>query len=353
MSKKSVFYIAITALFLILLGLVYYYFRQAGILDPSMTYKVKFENITGLSPGADVRLRGVKIGKVSNIMVDNEKPSFVIAELKVNSKHKIPKEAVLLMRAGGLMEGNFLAVEYGKQCSGANCAGEGFLFKTRKAGQIESMLGDDPMQSEFGVGKDDVKELMDVWKKKVISEDSDHIIGETLKNINVITARMEALEKEMEGKTDQYKNQYEGIMDNLDGLTKIMKDDKVSQITNDLKVISEKMENIDLKKPMDHANKTMAKAGELQKEVSVNMEDLKATMAKSKDILASFDDIKEKLNSSEGSVKYLMDENGLSKDLNETMGNVNRLNEDLNNKTYNYQPFLGRRKFLRKNPDKR
>lgn len=353
MTKKNIIYLIITIIIVALAAGTYIFMKSKGAFKKSTVYSVKFENVTGLTPGADVRLRGVKIGTVHKIHVDPEKSEFVIAEMKVKNEYKIPKDAIMAMRAGGFMDGNFLAVEFDKHCSGADCANEGHRFETRTAGMMENLFGEDPAQSELGIGKDDVTEVMEVWKKKVISEESDHIIGTTLQNMNYISEKMTVLEKEMKSSTQKYTKDYEGIMGNLEGLTAIMKDDKINQITNDLDVISKKMESLDLKKPMDHADVTMAKVGTLQKEASAKMKNLDETMKAAKVIFADLDEMKEKMKSSEGSIQYLMDKNGMAADMNESLGNVNKLSEDYDRNKFYYYPFLSRRKFLRKNPDKR
>lgn len=350
-KKKRNFYIVLSLSLMILAIVAHHYARKNGMIDSTIVYKVEFKNITDLAPGADVTLRGVKIGKVSNIIVDKNRPASIIAEIKLSNLYKIPKDATVIMKSGGLMDGNILAVEFDQHCTGANCAGRGFMFKTRTLGMMESMFGENPMEDELGVKKEDMDETMEALKNKITSEDN--IIGTTLQNINFINAKMTAMGKEMEGVTRKYTNEYKEVMGNLDGLNQIMKDDKVNQITEDLKIISNTMESVDFDKPMNHAKRTMAKVDELKKEASIRMKDLDATMAKSKEALSSFDEIKEKMNSSEGSVKYLMAKEGLQTDLNETKHNLNRLGEDIDYNTFYYKPFLCRRKFLRKNPDKR
>ncbi len=352
MSKKNFLYIIFIGVLLLVLYLVYLFAKSNDWLDNSTMYKSEFENVTDLSSGAKVTMRGLHIGKVKKIYVKDSDPKHIIAEIRIKDDIKVPKNAVLAMRSAGLMDGNILDLEFDTPCKG-DCAEEGYTLKNRVVGMVENTFGKTPTESELGIGKDDVMDMLDVWKKKVISDESDHIIGKTLQDMDAISKKMTSMQGEMDRVARKSGNQLEDVMGNLEGLNEIMKGDQLQQIMDDMEKISKTMDEMDLETPMNHAKSTMARAGELQKEANISMEEMKQTMDEAKVVFAELSELKEKMNNEDGSIKYILDENGLSSDLNNALTNLNQLSKDFKYKAYHFKPFLNRRKFLRKNPELR
>ncbi|MGK0388740.1 MAG: phospholipid/cholesterol/gamma-HCH transport system substrate-binding protein [Maribacter sp.] len=351
MSKKNIVYLISGIILLILIVVGYYYIKEHEILSNNNTYKVKFENVTGLGPSADVMYRGFKIGKVKKISF-NEGDALVIAELKISKDYSFPKDAVIAMCTGGLMDGNFLSLEYDKSCKGADCAQDGQFLKVRTAGGLENMLGKNPLATEFGVEDDDVSKLMDVWKEKVINPGSDHLIGKSLADMDAITKRMETLEKDADAMSKKSMRKYERIMQNVEKLEKLLEDDRVKIVMDDLDELSKMMDNLDMDKPMKHADRTMKSVEKLQADADKEMAAMNKSMDEAKEILDEMETLKGNMKSDNGSIKYFLDKDGVAKDIEVTMGAVDQLMNNYENKTYLYKFFLSRKKHIRQQAKK-
>ena len=81
MSKKNIIYLVSTVLLAVLLFFGYKYAESIGYFDTNTLYRVEFDSVLGLSPGADVTCMGLKIGKVKRMYVKEDDPHFIIADL--------------------------------------------------------------------------------------------------------------------------------------------------------------------------------------------------------------------------------------------------------------------------------
>ncbi len=71
-----------------------------------------FDHIDGLSPGADVRIAGVKVGSVLNMRVD-PKTFLAMVTLTVSDDIKLPKDTAAEVTSESLLGGKFLNLSPG------------------------------------------------------------------------------------------------------------------------------------------------------------------------------------------------------------------------------------------------
>ena len=76
-------------------------------------YKIvlQFQSVTGLHNGADVEMAGVKIGKVSNIELDEEQYAKVI--LKISKDVPITEDAIASIKTSGLIGDKYVRILQG------------------------------------------------------------------------------------------------------------------------------------------------------------------------------------------------------------------------------------------------
>ena len=70
--------------------------------------KAKFLKAGGIVVGNDVKIRGVKVGVVTNVSLDNE----LLAEVnfKINSSVKIPSDSSISVSSDGLLGNKYLSI---------------------------------------------------------------------------------------------------------------------------------------------------------------------------------------------------------------------------------------------------
>ncbi|HTT85251.1 MAG TPA: outer membrane lipid asymmetry maintenance protein MlaD [Rhizomicrobium sp.] len=72
----------------------------------------RFASADGISTGTDVRLHGVKVGRVMSLQLD-PKTYAVNAEFSVRSDIKIPDDSSIKVTSAGIMGSSYLAIQPG------------------------------------------------------------------------------------------------------------------------------------------------------------------------------------------------------------------------------------------------
>ncbi len=88
-------------------------FRSGTATAPS-GYQVtaEFDDASGMGPGSEVRMSGVKIGTVHSQELDPE-TYFAVVTLNISESVKLPRDTSARIIADGLLGSNFIALEPG------------------------------------------------------------------------------------------------------------------------------------------------------------------------------------------------------------------------------------------------
>ena len=89
-------------------------FQRGGWGNANKSYMLNasFRSIEGVTVGTDVRLAGVKVGKVSGISLNSE--SFrADVEISVDLGVELPDDSAILIASEGLLGGNFVELQPG------------------------------------------------------------------------------------------------------------------------------------------------------------------------------------------------------------------------------------------------
>jgi phospholipid/cholesterol/gamma-HCH transport system substrate-binding protein len=87
---------------------------QSGTVRAPTGYELRaeFDNASGLGPGSEVRMSGVKIGTVTGQRLDPD-TFFAVVTLNISEKIKLPRDTSARIIADGLLGSNFIALEPG------------------------------------------------------------------------------------------------------------------------------------------------------------------------------------------------------------------------------------------------
>lgn len=98
---------------LVAAGFVYLAF-QSGSVGNGSGYQVtaEFDNASGLTPGSEVRMSGVKVGTVLSQRLD-PKTYFAVVTFSIAEPIKLPSDTSARILADGLLGSNFVALEPG------------------------------------------------------------------------------------------------------------------------------------------------------------------------------------------------------------------------------------------------
>ncbi len=87
---------------------------QSGTVSAPAGYQIiaEFDDASGLGPGSEVRMSGVKIGTVHSQELDPE-TYFAVVTLNISDSIKLPSDTSARIIADGLLGSNFIALEPG------------------------------------------------------------------------------------------------------------------------------------------------------------------------------------------------------------------------------------------------
>ncbi|MFC1664302.1 outer membrane lipid asymmetry maintenance protein MlaD [Pseudomonadota bacterium] len=126
-----------------LFGLAVLAFKVGNLSDRELgdTYRVnaRFDNIGGLNVKAPVTLAGVRIGRVSNIFIDQVEFTAVV-ELTISGKYnKLPSDSSASILTAGLLGSQFIGLEPGGEDRNLKEGDE--ITITQSAVMLEQLIG--------------------------------------------------------------------------------------------------------------------------------------------------------------------------------------------------------------------
>ncbi len=102
------------------------------------TLHAAFDNVGGISNGADVRIAGLKVGSVTGLAID-PKSYQAVATFTVQSDIKLSADSSATIATGGLLGGNFVSLATGGD---EKMLGNGGIITiTQSAVNLEDLLG--------------------------------------------------------------------------------------------------------------------------------------------------------------------------------------------------------------------
>ena len=93
---------------------IFYYSSKINLLNKIETLQINssFFDIGNTSIGNDVKIKGVKVGEVSNIKLDQEN-YMAIVTLSINNSIKIPDDSVFKISNNGFIGPSYIEIQSG------------------------------------------------------------------------------------------------------------------------------------------------------------------------------------------------------------------------------------------------
>lgn len=109
-------------------------------LQPTVGYPVKatFNSVDGLTVGSDVRVGGVKVGTVTQEMID-AKDYRAIVSMNLQPDIKLPVDSKAMIASAGLLGGKYVKLEPGRSTTMVQPGGQ--IANTEGAVVLEELLG--------------------------------------------------------------------------------------------------------------------------------------------------------------------------------------------------------------------
>ena len=280
--------VAIVGVVILFFGMQF--LKGLSIFSGGNTYVVKFNDVTGLSASSPIYVNGVKVGTVKSLDYDYARPDNILAVIGLDEELNLPQGTtaeiasdllgnVRLELKLGTVGGSLIAVGdtiYGQMQSGLMGKAAGMVP------QIEQMLP-----------------KLDSILASINSLLADPAIGNSLHNVENITAGLTTTSQELSRLTASLNRQLPGLMSKADGV--------------------------------------MANTDTLTRNLS--MLDFASTMTKVDQTLRNVEQMTARLNSNDGTLGMLMRDQGLYNNLNATMMHADSLMIDLKSHPKRYVHF--------------
>lgn len=311
--------LAIVTIILAILG--YNFLKGKDFFSSTNTYKVIYNNVDQLVVSDPVLINGYKIGQIVNIKLDPKNVKSLEVSISVSSDIPVPKNAVAVIKSSGMLGGKFISLEFNKACNGTNCAQDGDAIRGRQQGFLEAYVGKPEDLKEYGeVIADSAGPTLDSLLKAADTMS----VGRTMSNIEISTQNLKALSKKLDLLLAQSNNDLLATTQNISKITNNIaaNNSKINRIISNLDSATQKVAQLDIKKPVDELNKTLVS--------------LKSTLESSKTAIANINEMTTSLAEGKGTLGKLINEEDLYNNLNRTIKNTDLLLQDfrLNPKRY-------------------
>jgi len=285
----------LTAISITILILGYSYLSGNDVFSRSNKYYAIYNSVDGLSVSKPVLVNGFQIGQVSSMRLRPD--GRTVVEFNINPQYNVPSNTLAQLVSTDLLGGKAISFEYGDS---KQFAQDKDTLRADIQGSLAESLQPIQMKAERLISKLDsslaaVNKILNPEFQKNVDR-SFASIANSLQTLEGTTKKIDAL---VGGQTEHINS----IMANADLVSGNLKTSSahLTGITSNLDKVSNDLANSNVKQTLENANKTLA--------------DLQATMSK--------------INSGNGSLGLLINDDKMYKNLSDATANLNNLFIDI------------------------
>ena len=314
-AVKVGFFVTISAL---ALGAVILFFGELPFAKRNyVEYYAYFKNVGGLSKGADVRVAGVKVGKVENLLFERARVKVV---LQVKRDVPIYRDAVAKIESLGLLGDKYVEVEPGHPDTGRLPPGSVIPHSYRP-----------PDMSQMVASLSKTSESIDKLAKNL-----NRLVEENRRQIDTLLANLSELSRNLNLLLAENRNNIDRTLENIKLLTDRL-NRQLPDLLEEYQKLAETLRGT-LKESKPYAVKTLKNLSILSEELKEelprlvkNLNELTETFAKNRQevgkTLRNIAKITEKIEKGKGTLGKLINDKSLYAELKKSVKTLGQVSE--------------------------
>ncbi len=289
----------------VILYLGFNFLKGKNFFTTDNTYYVIYNDIDGLTVSNTVSLNGFQIGRVDEIQIMHDKDDSLLVTMHLNSDVQIASQAIAFLTDDGLLGGKTIIIENKGSISESKVSGSYLIGKTDPGLMNSAMNEVKPVLSQVTTTVESLNELLDKSAKKSL-QNTFTSLEMTMKNFEKSSAALDQI--------------------------MINNNKKIGAIASNLQTLS-----ANLNKTVTQVQPLIANLNTLAD--SLNDLELKNTLANVNQTITNLNSVVVKIDSGQGSLAQLINEDELHVNLNQTVKDLDSLFIDMKEHPKRYVHF--------------
>ena len=286
-----------TALFILIYGVSY--LKGIDIFKKQHEYYIVYEKVEGLIPSSSVLISGFKIGQVCEI--EFKKNKRILVTIAVDNEYSIPKGSVARIYSADLMGSRAIELLVSDSTT-MHISGDTLQAAIEQSLKDQVSLQMMPLKNQ---AEDLMKEIEDAVKiiNSVFNEQTRNNLSKSFDNLEIAIKHLKSTSYLIDTLVQSENKKLSRIFDNVEAITTNFKNnnEKLTFAINNISSISDSIAKSNLKNTIEQTSETMLKVN----------------------------NIVEKINTGEGTLGMLLNNDTLYYNIEDAAYNMNKLVEDL------------------------
>ncbi|CAM3649665.1 MlaD family protein [Mucilaginibacter galii] len=303
-NETKIGILTVVGLAILILG--FSYLKGNDVFSSSNKFYAIYRNVEGLTLSKPILVNGFQIGHVSNMTLQTES-GFTVVEFKVDPKYPIPANTLARLESTDLLGSKAIIFELGNS---RELAENKDTLRADIQGSLAQSL--QPVQRKAEILMEKVDSSLAAINK-ILNPEFQRNVDRSFLSIANSLQTLEGTTKKIDRLVGAQSGHINAIMSNAEALTVSLRAStgRLNTTTANFERLSTDLANSNIKGTLDNANKAMG--------------DLQATVAK--------------INSGQGSLGLLLNDNSMYNNLNSASANLNNLFIDLKAHPKRYVSF--------------
>lgn len=270
------------------------------IFSRNVDYYVHYDEITGISSASSIMIQGVKVGKVTDIILEPEKSDKVTLKLSIKRRFQIPEDSKATIFSPGLMSSMAIGVEMGKS---STMLKKGDTIQANVEADLMSMAADKLTEVTDLLSSLGAELSVTITSINSLLENNGGNIDAMLSNLNTVSGELASM---LKSQSDNIESAVEGFAQFSSSLGE--SSESIETLIANLSSISEELKEADIASSLGGT-----------------LSELNSTLGA--------------INSAEGSVGKLIYDEQLYQNLSNVSGSLNELLIDMQSNPKRYVHF--------------